>query len=367
MLNIRLSLHEHDKIPEHFKDFSIRSGRVTFRVTAEFELDLTIADDSVDARFWFIDFRFLFSPTAMQIPNSLRGVIEDRVNAMLEKDGLEGAYKFLHELTLTYKIGELRRQTQKLCRERWIGSLKVEPLHRALSIQYWIDRHGVQSSKNWIIIGVQSGRNVTKHDKLATSCIQLRCFRDAVEIKDFDVQLDLEHLSAEQLIEVTIHEHTFHVLYSLYTLLKKRPLYQKELGLTLHMEPEMYLDINLSWKESISIHIEPVSGRYAIKGRSGIVASLEMKLNSQSRTSSAVVQEIEAFRSKYICDKVMSQSLSLNWIISKNPGVSILDVRAAAPKETNQIVWLRRSGWHRDWFVAMTSGATGESFWLYRM
>src|ERR1700722_6388022 len=96
LLSIRLNLHEYDKIPLQFKDYSIKSGRVTFRVAGEFEVDLTIAEENPEKQFWFIDFRFLFTPAVSQLPEHLRYMIENRVNAALEKDGLAGCYKFLH-------------------------------------------------------------------------------------------------------------------------------------------------------------------------------------------------------------------------------------------------------------------------------
>lgn len=157
LLSIRLNLNEYDNIPISFKNYVINSGRVTFKVPGEFELDLTIADEAPESQFWFIDFRFLFSPAVQEIPYALRFHIESRVNSVLLAEGLSGCYRVLHEITLTHKISEFRRQAFDLSRSKWIDGLKVEALNRSLSIQYWLDRYTKGGPKSWIIIGVHSG------------------------------------------------------------------------------------------------------------------------------------------------------------------------------------------------------------------
>ena len=107
---MRLNLQEYDNIPPPFRDYTIKSGRVTFNVPGEFEIDLTIADEDPEKQFWFIDFRFLFSPSVLELPSHLRFYIESKVNAVLLADGLPGCYKLLHEIVLTHKISEFKRQ-----------------------------------------------------------------------------------------------------------------------------------------------------------------------------------------------------------------------------------------------------------------
>lgn len=217
LLSIRLNLHEYDNIPLQFKDYTIKSGRVTFRVAGEFEIDVTIGDEDPETQFWFIDFRFLFSPALSDMPAHLRYHIEDRVNAALSKDGLSGCYKLLHEMVLTHKISEFRRQAVALASARWIEGLKVELLNRALSIQYWLDRFGPKGPKSWIILGVHSGRQKTGlPDPKATSRLFIRWFRDGKEVKDVDIEMDTVNISAESLLKTVIAQHVNHILTSIY-------------------------------------------------------------------------------------------------------------------------------------------------------
>ncbi len=114
MLSVRLTLDEYDKIPFQFRDYSISSGRVTFKVEGEFEVDLTIADEDFEKQFWFIDFRFLFQPAPAELSDRVRQFIEKKVNDALATDGLAGCYRFLHEFVLTHKISEFYRQALDL-------------------------------------------------------------------------------------------------------------------------------------------------------------------------------------------------------------------------------------------------------------
>jgi mediator of RNA polymerase II transcription subunit 14 len=371
LLSIRLNLHEYDRLPLHFREYTIKSGRVTFRVPSEFEVDLTIADEDPEKQFWFIDFRFLFTPAVPHLPENLRDRIENRVNAALAKDGLAGCYKFLHELVLTHKISEIRKQAIELSRGRWIETLQVEPLHRALSIQYWVDRYGRDGARSWIILGVDSGKQNDGFSRPnATSRISIRWFRDSKEVKDHNILLELTNISAEALLRTVISKHIFHILGSTHNSLRTKPLFMdRELSISFKLsesepkEPE--LRVQLTRNDSITVTIEPVTGRFAISPASRLATEVEWKMNTQTRDPAANAHEfIENLRCVTVNEEIISRALSVGWIPIRNPGFRKEDLKLVVPRDTLQLSWFRRPGWNREWVVALSASMSGERWWL---
>lgn len=183
VLHIRLNLHE--TLPKYLQNFSIASGRVTFKAPGSFEMDLSILDEDPKSRFYFIDFRFLFSPCSEIPTGQLRFEVEFRMNSILASEGLTACFDFLHDYVLTYKLSVLRRQAMELARSSWNGHLRVERIHRSLILHYWTDPER-RAKKSWIEIGIWSGRengtgverprlNVewTRYGKVEPDCLQL--------------------------------------------------------------------------------------------------------------------------------------------------------------------------------------------------
>lgn len=373
MLSIRLNLHEYDKIPLQFKDYTIKSGRVTFKVAGEFEIDLTIADEDQESQFWFIDFRFLFSPSLSDLPPRHQYHIETKVNVALEKDGLAGCYTYLHEMVLTHKISEFRRQAVELSRSTWIDGVKVEPLHRALCIQYWLDRYKKKGPRSWIILGVHSGRRKDGyHDPRTTSRLSVRWFRDSKEVKDVDIPFDTVKISAEQLLKTVIAMHVNHILSSTHSKLAAEPIFaNREAFLSLHTsktEPkESTLRVQLTEKQHVSIAIEPVTGVFIFSPASRIITSSQNKLNMLDRDPAMEAHSIiENLRCLAISEELIILGTSVGWRRVDNPGISREDLRHKIPKDTKQITWFRRPGWQEGWLVAVTLGMSGESWWLFQ-
>lgn len=69
-LNVLLSvqLAQSTDIPPQFKRYKIANGRATFTVANAFEVDVGIADDTLDGPFFFIDFRLLFGDRKNCLP-----------------------------------------------------------------------------------------------------------------------------------------------------------------------------------------------------------------------------------------------------------------------------------------------------------
>ncbi|KAM3077049.1 mediator complex subunit [Clarireedia jacksonii] len=374
LLSIRLNIHEYEKIPYHFKNYTIKSGRVTFTVPGEFEIDLTIADEDPESQFWFIDFRFLFSPTLTELAPRHHYHIESKVNAALLKDGLAGCYTYLHEMVLTHKISEFRRQAAELSRTRWIDGLKLEPLHRALCIQYWLDRYGKNGPRSWIILGVHSGRRKDGyHDPKATSRLFLRWFRDSKEVKDVDIPFDTVNISAEQLLKTVIALHTNHILSSTYNKLTSKPIFaNREAGLSLSTSTEdpkeSQLKLQLTEKQQITITIEPVMGRFIFSPASRMITPWEAKLNERSRDPANEAHNyIENLRCLSIAEELVSLGTSVGWQRVGHPRLSNEDLKPIIPKDTLQLTWFRRPGWREDWLIAVSLGMSGENWYLIEL
>lgn len=176
LLALRLNLH--DTVPFPLRNFFIRSGRATFRVKDEFDLDLSIGDQDPSSQLFFVDFRFLFSPAASEPPaGRSRDQIEFKVNGLLRDRGLRDCFDFLHDLVLTHKLSILRHQANEMARGHWSDHIKVEAIHRSLVVQYWLRRPG---GKNWIEIGIRRGKE--KHGEHLVSQLALRCFRAGREV-----------------------------------------------------------------------------------------------------------------------------------------------------------------------------------------
>jgi mediator of RNA polymerase II transcription subunit 14 len=373
LLAIRLNLHDYDNIPLQFKEFTIKSGRVTFKVAGEFEIDLTIADEDPEAQFWFIDFRFMFWPSVPTLAPQARYHIESRVNEVLAKDSLLGCYKYLHEMVLTHKISEFRKQAIDLARSKWIETLKVEALNRALSVQYWVDRYGTKGPKSWIILGVHSGkRKDGRPDSKPTSRLFIRWFRDSKEVPDVDVQFDTVNINTQSLLKTVIAKHVNHILTSIHDTLAAKPLFSnRELALSLSIsvtEPaESNLKVQLTNEQHLTVKIEPISGRLVFSPASRLTAEWETYLNGKTMNPALDGHTfIERLRGQLLAEEIVNRALSVGWIRISNPGLSKDVLQPFVPKGPSpQIIWFRRAGWLEEWCIAVVMGASGEQWLLF--
>ncbi|KAK0104172.1 mediator complex subunit [Cadophora gregata f. sp. sojae] len=382
LLCVRLNLKDHESIPFQFRDFTIRSGRATFTVPGEFEIDLTIADEESESQYWFIDFRFLFQPSSGNMDPGIRWHLENKVNEILLKDGLSGCYKYLHELILTYKINEFRRQAVTLARSTWIDTLKVEILNRPISIQYWVNRYTdfrnskgvlVKGSKSWVILGVHSGRRQdSRPDPKATSLLFIRWFRESKEVKDFDITFDTTSISTKSLLESVISRHVEYILTAIYQNLVVKPLFAKgDLELSLHISQdnpaESELKIQLTCEHRLSIKINPISGRFIFSPMCRAFANFEAGLNDRVQDpASEGHMWVERLRLFLITEDLSTRALSVGWNKVGNPELRLDRVQQFAGKDHLAVVWFRRYGWAKDWFLAVSQSMSGEKWHLVK-
>ena len=372
LLSLRLNLDDFDKIPQQFRDYEIASGRVTFKVKGEFEVDLTIADDDFSKPFWFIDFRYAFTPAASSLPASLRAYLEGCVNEVLEKDGLLGCYQFLHEFVLTSKMNEIKRQALQLSRTSWTGTLSVEQLNRSLAIQYWTTRSGPATAKSWILLGVNSRRKPADGTGAASpsSQLEIKWYREGKEVKDANIKTDLDNLSTETLLTDIVSRHVEHILTSIHNKLAGTARFRsKQAAMSLSIcskEPSLSV---LSTRvgrgtQDVSLIVEPMTGVFAVKPPSKFTIQPEHALNNGHNPTDDGVTCLEQVRCAILEDELHRRSACAGWHVRKSP-ISPDELRSVIKsREWTRAVWLQKSGWSAGWFVAVVLGLGGDEWWL---
>ncbi|KID81847.1 Mediator of RNA polymerase II transcription subunit 14 [Metarhizium guizhouense ARSEF 977] len=370
LLSLRLNLDDFDKIPYHFRNYEISSGRVTFKVEGEFEVDLTIADEDFEKQFWFIDFRYAFTPAASSISESLRNYLENCVNDVLGKEGLLGCYQFLHELVLTTKIHELKRQAMQLSRTSWTGTLNVEPLNRALSIQYWTGRSTTMGSKSWIIVAVNSNRSRNgKEAASSTSQLVVNWYRDNKEVKDVEIEFNVNELSAEALLTNVIARHIEHILTSIHDkLLTVARFKNHEASMALRVsrtDPAFSsLTTQVGHSGEASMLLEPMTGVFALKPPSRFTIQPEHQLNMGKNPAEDGLNCLEVLRCAVMEDELHCRATLMGWFVRKPPMAAEELKSAIKVRDWTRVICLQKDGWGSNWFVVVVLSLNGDEWWL---
>ncbi|KAL8992683.1 MAG: hypothetical protein Q9169_006914 [Polycauliona sp. 2 TL-2023] len=370
-LAIRLRLHE--AIPPSLKNSSISNGRVTFRAPYEFELDLSIADENPSSQLYFIDFRFLFSPTPEGIAQGfLRNDLEARINMLLGNQGLKGCYGFLHNFVLSHKLNIFRHQAHRMSQANWSEHLKVEAVHRSLVLQYWVTRPG---PKSWIELGIRrrNGKRLSwLHDDEDGSHIGVRWFRAGKEVTKVPLMIDLENLSVEACLKRIISAHTNAILKETRTNLTEGRLYAgKTLRLKHHRsttEPATSsLLVQLTGSQSCTIMQEPVSGRIVFLPPSLLYSRTERDVNGLTSPEKTTSTCIAHLRSTASCEEVERTLRCYGWTVVNSVRPNQDQVRHYFGRETLRASFFRKKSWDAHWLFAFTSSLGEESWWIIEL
>ncbi|KAI1310463.1 mediator complex subunit MED14 [Xylaria venustula] len=372
LLSIRLNLEDHENIPEQFQDFEIDSGRVTFKVPGEFEVDLTIADEDPEKQFWFIDFRFAFQPASDELSDRLRDYLEYRVNEALQKDGLPGCYRFLHEFVLTHKITEYVRQAMDLSKGRWADMIEVERLRRAMAIHYWSSRQPLDGPRSYIIMGVSSGKDSNSAPGHGTrSRLTLRWFRDGIEVKDVQFALDDKTISTEVLLNLVIGKHIEHVLSKFHEAMKSQGRYlrhEANLGINIvgDSPAKSSLTMQLNYDQHLNIKIAPITGTLLAVPQSRGTFDLQSQLNKETRRPiTEQVALLERFRCYYVEDELNRRGKSRGWSVCNPHPLKQEETRQTlGVKGPYQFIWLKHRGLSENWYILVSQSPSGDQWWL---
>ena len=339
----------------------------------DFEVDLSIADENPASQLYFIDFRFLFSPCPTELPSGrLRDEIERKTNDSLRREGLNGCFDFLHDLVLTHKLSILRKQALELTHGRWSENLRVEVLHRSLVIQYWLNRPG---GKNWIEVGVKSGKRVEKSTSVKGAgipYISLRWYRHGKEVVDFDIKPDLGNLSIEVLLRRIIAAHTNHILKETKRKLLEGLIYSKKLlsikRKVSRTEPaDCTLCVQVTGTTTATITQEPISGWFAILPPSNLHIRVERELNSLKDPAIESSSRIAALRCLAVLDQVESKARLVGWEPVKTLNPSPETVKRLFTVDTMRLAFFRIKTWDNHWMITSTTGMRGDTWWVTQL
>jgi mediator of RNA polymerase II transcription subunit 14 len=340
-----------------------------------FEVDLTIADEDFEKQFWFIDFRFLFTPAPAEPTDALRAFVEFKVNEALAKEGLQGCYNFLHEFVLTHKVTEFVRQAVEMTRGNWVDTLKVERLNRAMSIQYWSSRSPPDLPKSWIILGIHSGKTpgATTIDPKSTSHLTLRWFRDNKEVKDAVIDIDDQDISTETLLKTVIARHVEYILSTMHTKLRSTGRFaRREAALSLSIsknEPvRSALKMQLGHNDFVTIRMVPTTGSFSITPQTAPVSTAEMNLNWKIKDPMVEgLNVLERMRCYYTADEMNRRGISMGWAAGKAP-IKPEEVRSTLQiREPFQPIWFRRRDWPPEWYLMLSLSLSGDKWWLFEV
>lgn len=371
LLSIRLNLQEN--LPPLFRDYSIASGRATFHVVDEFEVDLSIAEEDASSQLYFIDFRFAFSPTPTELPaGRLRNEIEGRANDVLKHGGLQGLFDFLRNLVLTHKLLVLRNQAHEMARGYWSEHLQVEAVHRSVVVQYWSNRPG---GMNWIEIGLKRGKEVQLSYASGSQMIPhiaLRWFRNGKEVHNVTLEMRLGELSLLNIVKQIIALHTNHIFQEMAAKLNETSLYSggfmrcKRNSST--TEPlDVSLLVQLTTSKAVKVVQEPVSGRFAVLPASHLNSRAEHELNRLASPATEGASQLMHLRSIASQEEVDASALGMGWelVRSLNPGQETL--QRLFPKDTQRTKFFRRQPWSAHWILAFTTGLEGDTWWIVEL
>jgi mediator of RNA polymerase II transcription subunit 14 len=376
-LNIRLNLHE--DLPISLRDYRIANGRATFTFPNEFELDVSIGKDDPSSPLYFIDVRFLFRPAPRVGDGPIRFALDMRINEMLEKSGLPAACDFLHNWTLTQKTLTFMRQAREMQRTNWTKAIRVDPIHRVLSVQYWLDSW--LPAKHWIEIGVEAGKQ--KHGKASWKensrpKIVLRWHRHGNLVPDADVpSLDLQELSMEATLKKIIALHISYILRSTKDrLLEKAPADQSG---------ERVLFANLQESDSepsacslqlklgptcpmTTLAIDGINGKFLAQPSSDIVSRLLFDLNTKLKMPAEEAHEkIAIFLSVELQYSIEKQAERRGW----RPVKAKFDekvLKASFKEDVLRHTFFKLAGWaNSKWTIASIVNLSGESWWVVEL
>ncbi|KAJ5918667.1 hypothetical protein N7466_010659 [Penicillium verhagenii] len=368
IISVRLALH--DQVPPSLRNYRVHDGRVTFTVPGEFELDLSVAEESNTSQFFFVDIRFLFSPSSPIPKGRIFDQLDAKINEILHIDGLIGCFDFLHGLVLTNKINTLFKQAADLARGLWSDALRIELLHRTLVVQYWPARVG---PKSWLEIGIQRGvrKNAVNDCGKEVPRIGLRWMRDGQHANSNAIQFDSNDLSMERLLRSIIALHTSHLLSTAYATLNKSLLYFNHvLSLRAQLsstEPgECFLDAQLTFSRSLRVSIEPLSGAITLSSASVTSERPEPERSANKSAIEELLSRVSRLRCATAIEEVEigTKSLGLETIGQRSLG---LDIRRLFPSNTMRSAFFTHPLWDRRWAVAATSSMDGDGWWLVQL
>jgi mediator of RNA polymerase II transcription subunit 14 len=359
VLGVKLALL--DGLPAFLRKFHIQDGRATFMVESEFELDVSVMGETEEHPFRMVDLRFAFRPSPA-ITDRQHSEIEFLTNENIDKNGLQGAYEFLHELTLSYKLAEIRKQALALSRGQWAGHLRVELLRRTLVIQYWIEK---QTAKSWLEIGVVSGKN----SGAQISMLELKWVRQGKRIELAHMNFNQAVLSLEDLLRQVVAQDTTSILNVIYDKLQASPLFAEhdlslEQSISYDDPSDCSLIVQTSQPTQIQLKVDAVTGQIMVSPVTERTERLQRDINRAQASADDVASKLLEYRCSVV-ESIIQSSLAG----SRLQALPAFRLSSAESKALFKrlVVWAnmyRSSEWTQDYILAITHSVNGDHWWL---
>jgi mediator of RNA polymerase II transcription subunit 14 len=362
-VTVRLALE--DSLPPRLRSYHIHDGRATFHVANEFEVDLSVLDESPTALFRVVDFRFAFSPSP-HIPDTRRSEIEFIANSVIDNEGLLGCYNFFHNLALTSQLAEYYNQALQLSRNQWAGYLRIEFLRRDLVVEYW--RNATQK-KSWIEISIHSGRDDLEDGD--NPHLQLRWFVDGKQIKDFEVEMDPAHLSFESVLLQILSQHANRILNSVYDRLTLSEIY-KEDSMAVEQSSSDFdpkhcsIDLQLSQSSHISVSVDSISGSIVVGPASDRARRLQAELNAARVRGDDMVPRLLNYRCVLSEGRILRALQDTDWTRLDAVRPNMAEIRNLFGTSLTRVNFYRHNLWDHQYMMAFSTNFSGDKLWILR-
>lgn len=341
LLAIRLALTE--KLPGHYRNYSIQNGRVRFLVPGSFWVDLGVADDAVDARFFYIDFGFDFKASS-PLPAGLKTRLEAIANEWLATQSLKESLDRLLVFTSNYKLTRVNRQLAKLERGLWWGVLEhtFNAVTGKLSLRYWTTRKGVYEFELSVASSAASAASAPLAARWIVNGTE-HVVTPAV-MGDFGAT----GLDAGELLNRLTTAHVKLVIDELST----RP------GIFPTSDSEAILAVDGT--KSLRISIDHSSGRFSVQS-DGHATGAEEALNSLAGLNDAgpVLDKISVLARM---DQIARRAEAAGWVARSGVRFAPADLARFSP-DTLAVLALRMPSWPQGWYVAVGLAASGDAVW----
>ena len=281
----------------------------------------------------------------------------------------QGAISFCTSL-FDMQDQRLKRQALQLSRSSWTGTLMIEPLNRALAIQYWTSRTAITGTKSWVLLAVNSGRKPNgKTDPKSSSFLVAKWYRDNKEMKDVKIELDVKNLSTEALLTDVVDRHIAIILTSIHDkLLTAARFKTREASMILDVSRSdpaaSRLTMQVGYRSQATLLLEPMTGVFALKPHSRFTIQYEHQLNNGKNAAEDGAACLENVRCALMEDEINRRGSCMGWLARKSP-LNIEEMRSVTKlREWTRAIWLQKDGWGGNWFVVVFLGLGGDEWWL---
>jgi mediator of RNA polymerase II transcription subunit 14 len=373
-LHIRLTLHE--DIPHYLRNYNISNGRVTFIFPDLFEFDLTISEEDAAVQLWFVDLRFLFTPTITLDDGAIRQVLQISADNALAEGGVPACAEMLRNYVLTHQITILSSQSIALSRGLWRGVLKSENVHRSLIVSYWTES---PFPKSWIEIGISSGKT---GKRLPPGRVQVpktssRWRRYGEEAPAGALDLRLEHVSIEGILRRAIARHTSWLLSSSKEILLKSANDSSTLSMELHESSEEPTDCKLelrlgSASPLITFAVEQFSGRLTLHPQTeqSIRAEIELNKEGNRKPLTEVANILEFYLCLDMVWRLEKQAVMSGWELMNSVRIGGDQLGQILGTKATRFMFFRPRSWEesrRLWVICVTISLAGSKWWALEM